>query len=386
MILHIDMDAFYASVEQLDQPELKGRCIIVGGSTSRGVVSAANYEARNHGIHSAMPIFQAKQKCPDAVFIRPRMSRYKEVSKKVMAVLQRYSPLLEQVSIDEAYMDISGCERLLGNPETIGRKIKAEILKTLGLTCSVGIAPSRFLAKIASDCNKPDGLTFIPPAQVAEFVRTLAVEKVPGVGQKTRSRLEKMGIRTLGDVNRFSKKTLCDRLGIYGRRLLELAAGIDSTPVQPHNPHKSVSSEQTFAVDTSDQKRLSGILLQQAQEVSRQLRKLGVRARTITLKIKHADFQQVTRSTTLAAPTRSSETIFGESFRLLRRYRLSRKIRLIGIGASNFAATGSPRQLPLFDSGKAEKGEWEKVDETVDRITAKFGKQAVLRGTLREKS
>ncbi|KPJ77797.1 MAG: hypothetical protein AMJ54_06400 [Deltaproteobacteria bacterium SG8_13] len=386
MILHIDMDAFYASVEQLDDPALKGRCIIVGGSTNRGVVSAANYEARKHGIHSAMPIFQARQRCPDAVFIRPRMHRYKEVSAKVMAVLQKYSPLLEQVSIDEAYMDISGCERLLGDPETIGRKIKAEIWQTLGLTCSVGIAPNRFLAKIASECDKPDGLTVIAASQVAEFVQKLAVEKVPGVGQKTRVRLEKMGIRTLGDVRRYSEGALSDRLGNYGRRLLQLAAGIDTTPVQPHTPHKSVSSEQTFAVDTDDRKRLSGILLQQAEEVSRQLRKMRVRARTITLKIKHADFQQVTRSTTISEPTRASEAIFDEALRLLQKYRLTRKVRLIGIGASNFAAVGSPRQLPLFETGRSRKDGWEQVDETVGRITEKFGKGAILRGTLRDNS
>jgi DNA polymerase-4 len=386
MILHIDMDAFYASVEQLDNPELKGRCIIVGGSTNRGVVSAASYEARRHGVHSAMPIYQARQKCPDAVFIRPRMHRYKEVSEKVMAVLRKYSPLLEQVSIDEAYLDISGCQRLLGDPETIGGKIKAEIRQTLGLTCSVGIAPNRFLAKVASDRNKPDGLTFIPPSQVAQFVRTLPVEKVPGVGQKTRQHLEKMGIRSLGDVSGFSEKSLCDRLGKYGRRLLELAAGIDTTPVQPYSPHKSVSTEQTFAVDTDDLNRLSGILLKQAEEVSRQLRRQGVRARTITLKIKHTDFRQVTRSTTLAEATRSSDTIFAESLRLLERYRLTRKIRLIGIGASNFAAVASPKQLPLFHSGATKKKEWEKVDETVDRIAEKFGKHTILRGTLREDS
>ncbi len=386
MILHIDMDAFYASVERLDHPELEGRCIIVGGSTNRGVVSAASYEARKHGIHSAMPIFQAKEKCPDAVFIRPRMSRYKEVSRKVMALLKQYSPLLEQVSIDEAYLDISGSERLLGDPETIGRKIKEEIQETLGLTCSVGIAPNRFLAKIASDRDKPDGLTFIPPPQVAAFIRTLPVEKVPGVGQKTRSRLEKMGIRTLGDVTRFSEKALCDRLGKYGRRLLELASGVDTTPVQPHTPHKSVSSEQTFAADTDDLRRLSGILLQQAEEVSRQLRKQGVRARTITLKIKHADFRQVTRSTTISEPTRSSEDIFDEALQLLQRYKLTQKVRLIGVGASNFATSAAPKQLSLFDADRPKTAEWEKVDETVDKITEKFGRFAVLRGTLRDDS
>ena len=386
MILHIDMDAFYASVEQLDHPELKGRCIIVGGSTNRGVVSAANYEARKHGIHSAMPIFQARQRCPDAVFMRPRMHRYKEVSRKVMALLQKFSPLLEQVSIDEAYMDISGCERLLGDPETIGRKIKKEILNTLGLTCSVGIAPNRFLAKIASDCDKPDGLTFIAPDQVEAFVRILPIEKVPGVGQKTRARLEKMGIRTLGDVRRYSERVLCDRLGKYGRRLAELAAGIDATPVQPRSPHKSVSSEQTFAVDTADHNRLAGLLLQQAEEVARQLRKMGVRARTITLKVKHTDFRQVTRSTTIAEPTRSSEVIFDEALRLLQKYPLSRKVRLIGIGASNFAASGAPKQLSLFDTGRSKTVEWEKVDETVDKITEKYGRYAVRRGTLRQDS
>ncbi len=287
---------------------------------------------------------------------------------------------------DEAYLDISGSERLMGDPETIGRNIKAEIFETLGLTCSVGIAPNRFLAKIASDCDKPDGLTIITPQQVADFIRTLPIEKVPGVGRKTRMRLVEMGIRSLGDVLGFSEKTLCDRLGKYGRRLLELANGVDATPVEPHTPHKSVSSEQTFAADTDDRNRLSTILLQQAEEVSRQLRKQGVRARTITLKIKHADFRQVTRSTTVSEPTRSSEDIFDEALRLLQRYRITKKIRLIGVGASNFASTQRPKQLSLFDTGKSKTAEWEKVDETVDRISERFGKDAIRRGTLRKHS
>jgi DNA polymerase-4 len=202
MILHIDMDAFYASVEQLDNPRLKNKCVIVGGTSNRGVVSAASYEARRFGIHSAMPIYQAKQKCPHGIFVPPRMSRYKAVSKKVMALLRDFSPLVEPVSIDEAYMDITGCQRLFGEPQETAGEIKRQIKETVQLTCSIGVAPNKFLAKIASDLEKPDGLTLILPDRVAEFIDSLPIKKVPGVGKKMYRQLELLRIRTLGDVQR----------------------------------------------------------------------------------------------------------------------------------------------------------------------------------------
>jgi DNA polymerase-4 len=384
MILHIDMDAFYASVEQLDNPWLKGKCVIVGGTSNRGVVSASSYEARRFGVRSAMPIFQARQKCPDGVFVPPRMERYKEVSKKIMAILREFSPQVEVVSIDEAYMDVSGSQRLHGDPETVAMNIKNEIKEKLGLACSVGVAPGKFLAKVASDMDKPDGLTIIQPQQVHQFIESLPVQKVPGVGKKTFLQLESMGIKTLGDVNRFPDKMLLDRLGKFGHRLIELASGRDHSTVTPWSPHKSVSSERTLGEDTRDKKLLHKYLLKQSEEVARQLRKANFKARTITLKLKHADFKQFTRSKTISTPTRSSETIYQHAASVLDNYELTQKIRLIGVGTSGFKSAGQPVQLDLFDRVKKSDRTWEKVDRTLESITKKFGRDAIKRGTLNE--
>lgn len=384
MILHIDMDAFYASVEQLDNPWLKGKCVIVGGTSNRGVVSASSYEARRFGVRSAMPIFQARQKCPDGVFIPPRMARYKEVSQKIMAILREFSPQVEVVSIDEAYMDISGSQRLHGNPEIVAMDIKSKIRKTLGLTCSVGVAPGKFLAKVASDMDKPDGLTIIAPQEVHQFIESLPVQKVPGVGKKTFLRLESMGIKALGDVKKFPEKMLLERLGKFGQRLIGLASGTDHSTVTPWSPHKSVSSERTLGEDTRDKKLLHTYLLKQSEEVARQLRKAGVRARTITIKIKHADFKQFTRSKTISTPTRSSETIYQHAADLLDNYELTQKIRLIGVGTSGFKSAGQPVQLDLFDRTEKSDKSWEIVDRTVESITQKFGRDAIKRGSLKD--
>ena len=384
MILHIDMDAFYASIEQLDNPWLKGKCVIVGGTSNRGVVSASSYEARKFGVRSAMPIFQARQKCPDGVFVPPRMERYKEMSKKIMAILRKFSPRVEVVSIDEAYMDMSGSQRLHGDPETVAMNIKNDIQKSLGLTCSVGVAPGKFLAKVASDIDKPDGLTIIRAQYVEQFIRRLPVQKVPGVGKKTYLHLETMGIKNLGDVKKFPEKMLLDRLGKFGHRLIELSAGIDHSKVTPWSPHKSISSERTLAEDTRDKKVLHKYLLQQSEEVARQLRKAGFRARTITLKIKHADFKQFTRSKTVNTPTRSSETIYRYAADLLDNYPLTQKIRLIGVGTSGFKSTNLPVQLNLFDRVEQNDMTWEKVDRTVETIAKKFGRDAIKRGTLKD--
>ena len=379
------MDAFYASVEQLDNPWLKGKCVIVGGTSNRGVVSASSYEARRFGVRSAMPIFQARQKCPEGVFIPPRMERYKEVSKKIMTILQEFSPQVEVVSIDEAYMDISGGQRLHGDPEMVAMDIKNKIKEKLGLTCSVGVAPGKFLAKVASDMDKPDGLTIIWPQQVNQFIETLAVQKVPGVGKKTFLQLESMGIKTLGDVKKFPEKMLLDRLGKFGQRLIELASGRDHSTVTPWSPHKSISSERTLGEDTDDKKLLNKYLLKQSEEIARQLRKANVKAKTITLKLKHADFKQFTRSKTIDTPTQSSETIYRYAVRLLDDYRLTQKIRLVGVGTSGFKSTDRPVQLNLFDRVKESDQTWEKVDRTVETITKKFGRDAIKRGTLSEK-
>ena len=384
MIIHIDMAAFYASVEQLDNPDLANKCVIVGGLSGRGVVSAASYEARQFGIHSAMPMYQARQKCPQGIFIRPRMERYKALSKKIMSLLKDYSPCVETVSIDEAYVDISGCERLHGEPREIAMHIKQKIKKTVNLTCSVGIGINKFIAKIASDMNKPDGLTVIMPDQTAWFLENLSIHKVPGVGKTRRRQLESMGIITLGDVKNYPEKMIIKRLGKFGQRLLELSTGIDDSLVTPSSRHKSVSSEETLPQDTNDKKLLNDYILKQAESVARDLRKMHVRARTITLKIKHADFRQVTRSVTLAAPTQSSESIYMAAAKLLGAYKITTKVRLIGVGTSGLVSASLPVQMDIFKNVKKRNHNWEKVDRAVDTVVQKFGKDVIKRGTLND--
>ena len=384
MILHIDMDAFYASVEQVDDPRLKNKCVIVGGTSNRGVVSAASYEARQFGIHSAMPIYQAKQKCPHAIFVPPQMGRYKEVSKKIMNILRNFSPLMEPVSIDEAYLDVTGCQRLFGGPREIAWEIKRKIRETVGLTCSVGVAPNKFLAKIASDMEKPDGLTVILPEQVAAFIDSLPIKKVPGVGKKMFRQLELLGIRTLGDVQQLPEKSLIKHLGKFGKRLRALSSGSDDSPVTPHAPHKSISSERTLAADTRDARLLKHYLLSQSGEVARQLRQVGLRAKTITIKIKDEDFKTATRRITIAVPTQSSETIYKHAARLLDDYKTSKKIRLIGVGTSGFSTVTASVQLGLFDANEETVDDWEKIDMTLDSIRKKFGRDVVGRATLKD--
>ena len=379
MILHIDMDAFYAAVEQLDDPSLRGRCVIVGGTSGRGVVATASYEARRFGIHSAMPIFEARRRCPRAVFIKPRRERYQAVSRRIMAILQRFTPLVEPVSIDEAYLDVTGCERTSGTPAQIARRIKALILEQTGLTCSVGGAPVKFLAKIASEMQKPDGLTLIAPAEVAGVIERLAIERVPGVGPAALGRLAPWGVKTLGDAGRLGEAVLERRLGKFGRRLAALAQGEDPSPVTPHSETKSISAEVTLARDTADLCEMKKLLLRQAEDVARQLRRQGLRARTVVLKLRHDDFRQVTRSRTLEAPTQSAHTLFGAAAALLKAYRLQRPVRLVGVGAANLVPASQPVQQELFDAGRGEDGAWEKVEHVLDAIEARFGTRAVRR-------
>ena len=386
MIIHVDMDAFYASVEQLDNPDLKGQCVIVGGTTNRGVVSAASYEARKFGVHSAMPIFQAKKKCPQGVFVPPRMPRYKAVSQRIMAILKGYSPLVEMVSIDEAYIDIAGCTGLLGSPREIALTIKKKIQAKTCLTCSVGLAPVRFLAKIASDLDKPDGLTIIHPEQVNDFIDTLAIQKVPGIGKKSTEQLNRIEIRFLGDIKHYPREMLTRRLGKFGYRLIDLSNGIDPTPVSPESEHKSVSSEHTLAKDTLDTRYLKQTLLQQSERVSRELRKMGVKAKVVTLKLKHDDFKQITRRITIQSPTQSTDTICKEAVRLLNQYSLTRKVRLVGVGASGFVSATGPVQMDIFGKTPAANKNWEKVDKTLDHIGKKFGKDVVQRASLSDRT
>ncbi|MBW1716943.1 MAG: DNA polymerase IV, partial [Deltaproteobacteria bacterium] len=289
-ILHIDMDAFFAAIEVLDDPSLAGKPVIVGGTTKRGVVSTANYEARRFGVHSAMPIFMAKRKCPHGVFLPVRKERYAEVSRKILDILQDFTPSIEQVSIDEAYLDITGTEELFGSPEQIVRRIKDRIRKETGLTCSIGVAPNKVLAKIGSGMNKPDGLTIILANDVEEFLSRLPVEKIPGVGKRSLDRLQRYGIKMVGDLGRFSEERLSKEFGKFGHRLYEIAKGVDASSVVAGREAKSVSSEETLPSDTGDLSVLRKRVMSHADKVAWRMRKEGFKGGTITIKIRFSDF------------------------------------------------------------------------------------------------
>ena len=387
VIAHIDMDAFFAAVEALDNPALKGKPVIVGGDLRRGVVSAASYEARVFGVHSAMPLFRARRLCPEGIFLPVRMERYVEVSRDVMNCLAEFSPLVEQVSVDEAFVELTGTGHLLGDPEAVARGMKAHIGEKTSLTCSVGVSVSKLLAKIASDMHKPDGLTIVPPAEVERFLRGLPVRKVPGIGAKSAEELAKLGVQYVGDLGRYQPGWLEERFGKFGEWLLEVARGGDDSAVEPYRAPKSVSAEDTLAKDTDDEAILRKYMLEQSDRIARRLREEGFRARTVTLKLKHHDFRQITRSETLGEPTQLGEVIYHEAVKLLAMYNLRSKVRLVGVGASNLEPLDSPgaiAQMSLFGEPREKNEKWEKVERAADEIAKRFGEGALKRGRLRE--
>lgn len=377
-IAHIDMDAFFASIEQLDHPEWRGRPLAVGDGP-RSVVSAASYEIRAYGVRSAMPVAQAKKLCPHGLFVPVRMWRYKELSRRVMGVLQRFSPLVEQASVDEAYLDATGLERLFGPPEEFAAALRAAVQEETGLTCSVGLAPVRFLAKIASDYNKPDGQTIIRPQDVRAFLDRLPVQKVPGVGGRTLETLAALGVRFAGDMLKHPPEFWRRKLGERGPWLHALAQGRDDRPVTPFTPAKSSSAENTFETDTADVAVLRRWLLSQSERVGADLRAMGVRGRTVTLKAKYADFTQVTRSRTLDEPVCDTRSIFETALALLRELAPRQPLRLIGVGVSQFGAR--PRQLSLL-APEAQARPAGAVDKALDAVRGRFGKGAIVRGDL----
>jgi DNA polymerase-4 len=374
-IMHLDMDAFFASVEQADHPEYRGKPVIVGGA-ERGVVCAASYEARRYGIHSAMPAFQAKKLCPDGIYLPVRMSRYKEVSRSVMTILSEISPLVERVSIDEAFVDITGTEELRGPARQLAEEVKARVFSTTSVTCSVGVAPNRFLAKIASDFNKPDGLTIIEEEGVSLFLEKLPVKKMPGVGRRTAEELKNLGIVFAGDILKLPAHFWIKKFGKWGKRLFEKAQGIDNSPVEPYSDPKSISAEETFPADIDSLAELEKMLMIQCEEVGRELRDSGLQGRTVTLKLKYSDFRTITRSRTLSEPFDSTHVLFDTASRLLRELRLAGKVRLIGAGVSNFYS--GFRQLKIIP--ERDRRRHESVDRALDRIHERFGADAIKRG------
>ena len=376
--MHLDMDAFFASVEQADNPGLRGKPVIVGGEM-RGVVCAASYEARRFGVHSAMPVFQAKKLCPQAFFLPVRMARYKEVSRAVMEILRGVSPLVEQVSVDEAFVDITGTERLHGPPSALAARIKSLVREAALVTCSIGLAPNKYLAKIASDYNKPDGLTIIEKDQVEEFLRRLPVGKIPGVGKKTGEELRKLGVVFVSDILKFPAGFWEARLGKWGGALYGRALGIDDSAVEPCTAPKSFSAEHTLSRDTCERAELDKLLLSQAEEVGRELRKLGFKARTVTLKIKFPDFKTITRSRTLPEPFDSTDMLFTAGRKLLEELRLSGNVRLIGMGASSLSS--GPSQLHLGSPGR-DAPRSARLDRALDQLRSRFNDGVVVRGPM----
>jgi DNA polymerase-4 len=378
-IIHLDMDAFYAAVEQADNPELRGLPVIIGG-THRGVVSAASYEARKFGVHSAMPMYQARRLCPQGVVLPVRMSRYKEVSRQVMEILSQISPLVEQVSIDEAYLDITGTRALHGPSVELARRIKQQVYTQTSLTCSIGLAPNKFLAKIASDLHKPDGLTVIEEGEVADFLRSLPVGKIPGVGAKTVKTLESYGVYVVGQVLDFPLAFWVQKLGKSGAGLYEKAQGIDLSEVESEGEAKSIGAENTLPEDTDDLEELKKWLLAQCERVGRELRTKGYKGKTITLKIKFADFKQITRSYTLLPATQSTELIYSIILKLLSELKIQSQVRLTGVAVANFAPAMVQRSLfpnPLLIRQ-------ERLDNALDNIQKKFGYKAIRRGRLQD--
>ncbi len=379
-IIHVDMDAFYAAVEQRDHPAYSGKPVVVGadpkGGKGRGVVSACSYEARKFGIHSAMPISLAYRKCPVAVYLPPDHEKYESVSSEIFEIIKRFSPDLEPISIDEAFVDITESYHLFVSPENTCRKIKEAIKKEIGLTASIGLAPNKMTAKIASDIGKPDGLVIVNKNELLNFLHPLPVETLWGVGKKTKEEFKKNGINIIGDLARQDRIHFLRQFGKAGEHVWQLANGIDPREVEATAGAKSISNEYTFEVDVADLDKILDVLMGLSEKVSRRLRKDGLSGRTITLKIRFSDFQTFTRAATLDVPTNFIEDIYQTCASKIKGFDLSKKhVRLIGVHVSNLA--GSSDQLSLFEGSPSNLDKKEKLHQALGKIKDKFGETAI---------
>jgi nucleotidyltransferase/DNA polymerase involved in DNA repair len=380
-ILHLDMDAFFAAVEQRDRPELRGRPVIIGadpkGGRGRGVVSTASYEARRFGVGSAMPISEAWRRCPQGAYVAPDMEKYARESERIMTVLARVTDLVEPVSIDEAFLDVTGSARALGDGASIARRLKDEIRGETQLTASVGVATSKLMAKVASDMRKPDGLVVVAPGTEAAFLAPLPVRRLWGVGPKLEEQLARLGVVTIGDLAGLEPARLERRLGSHGHDLQQLARGEDERPVTAGPwEAKSLGQEHTYDQDTSDRMRLRATLLELADTVAARLRKHGLRARTVTLKYRDEDFQTTTHARTLREPTDSGSALFETAWALFGEVHRGRLVRLVGVYASHF---GDQRpQLELF----AEPARPARLDRLRDAVAERFGSEKITRASL----
>jgi DNA polymerase-4 len=376
-ILHVDMDAFYASVEQRDNPELRGKPLVVGGTTNRGVVAAASYEVRKFGVHSAMPIAEAMRRCPQLIRVAPRMSRYKEVSAQLFDVFREYTPQVEGLSLDEAFLDVTASRALHGSGPNIARAIKKTIRERTQLTASVGVAENKLVAKIASDLDKPDGLAIVTADNCRETLDPLPVSVIPGIGRQTLTRLHAVNIRSIADLRLAPDHDLEPIFGRFTQRTRERASGIDNRPVVSDREEKSVSAEETFDVDLSDRQQMDRVLLALSETTSRRLRKSALQAGTIQVKIRQSDFQTFTRQKSLQPPTNNTDQIFGIARELLSVWLESNpdaRIRLLGVGSSKLSPA-EQRDLFDFESDSAPHG----VDKAVDEVQDRFGSASLGR-------
>ena len=380
MIIHVDMDAFFASVEERERPELVAHPVIVGGQPGkRGVVCAANYHARKFGVHSAMPTAQALRLCPDAVLLAPRMALYSEVSHQIRSIFERYTPVIEPLSLDEAFLDVSASQRLHGNVREIAKKIKRDIKNELKLVASVGVAPNMFVAKIASDLDKPDGFVVVDDENKQAFLDPLPVSRLWGVGKVTLGLFNKMGVYKIRDVRALSPQTLQQHFGKHGLRLSELARGVDKRRVTSEHQAKSISNEITFAVDLDDKRALKMHLLQLTEQVAWRLRRKNLSGRTVRLKVRLSDFSTYSRSITLMETVQGTQIIWKAISGLFDKF-LSEKnlpIRLLGVGVSGF--DDLTRQQNLFSEDALARQE---IDKVTDEINERFGSAVVRRGSV----
>ena len=374
-ILHLDMDAFFAAVEQRDHPEFLGQPILIGHDGPRGVVATASYEARPFGCHSAQPMALAKRLCPQAVILPVRGERYREVSEQLFAIMEQFSPIIEPLSIDEAFLDLIGSERLLGEPVGVAERLRKCVKAELKLTASVGVAPNKFLAKLASDLHKPDGLTVIWPQDVDRILPPLPVTKLWGIGKVTANRLGKLGIRTISDLRERPLKWLEEHLGSDAERYLSLARGLDDRPVVCDREAKSIGHERTFEVDVAEPDDVRRVLLDQVEQVAYRLRRHGLYARGLSVKIRYGDFKTINRSVTMESPTDITAELWHKARGLFDDWTFQ-PVRLIGVTAERL--TKAQGQMSLFESSTKQRQK--KLDMATDQINEKYGKGSIKRG------
>src|SRR5665811_395163 len=377
IVAHADMDAFYAAVEQLDDPKLRGRPLLVGSASARGVVLTASYEARPFGVGSAMPMAKARRLCPDALIVPPRFERYQEISAAIMRAFGEFSPEVEPLSLDEAFIDMTGAERLFGDPRTMGRRLKEAVrAATGGLSASVGISATKYVAKVASAHQKPDGLTVVPPETAKAWLAPMPVSRLWGAGEKTEPRLLALGLRTIGDVAAADPRLLADRLGKLGIHFHTLAQAQDPRRVEAHRKSKSIGSENTLARDVRDKDEIKLNLRRSADKIARRLRAKGLVASGVAVKLKSADFKSLTRQQLLTEPTDVAEQLYIVGVELLDAFKHPGPFRLVGMTAYDLAPAGGNAQTALFDNF----GRRRQLEVAIDALAARFGGKIVQRG------